>query len=43
MRLKDNFKKIVITKTHAKAWTDEMGIIHAGLYQFLLDRSLLTS
>jgi predicted AAA+ superfamily ATPase len=39
--IKDNFKKIVITKTHAKPWTDEMGILHVGLYQFLLDRSLL--
>lgn len=41
--IKDNFKKIVITKTHAKPWTDEMGILHIGLYQFLLDRSLLSS
>jgi predicted AAA+ superfamily ATPase len=39
--IKDNFKKIVITKTHAKPWTDEKGIYHIGLYQFLLDRSLL--
>jgi len=40
--IKDNFKKILITKTHAKPWTDEMGIFHIGLYQFLLDKSLLS-
>lgn len=39
--IKDNFKKIVINKTHAKPWTDENGIYHIGLYQFLLDRTLI--
>ena len=33
---KDFFKKIIITKTHAKPWTDEDGIVHIGLYDFLL-------
>ncbi len=39
--IKDYFKKVVITKTHAKPWVDEMGILHVGLYQFLLDPSLI--
>lgn len=33
---RDFFKKIIISKTHAKAWTDEEGIVHIGLYEFLL-------
>lgn len=33
----DFFKKIIITKTHAKPWMDEEGIMHMGLYGFLLD------
>ncbi len=41
--IKDNFKKIVISKTRAKPWTDSNGIYHIGLYEFLLDRSLLGS
>ena len=37
----DFFKKIIIIKTNAKAWTDDDGILHLGLYEFLLnDRSL---
>ncbi len=32
----DFFKKIIISKTFAKPWTDEMGILHLGLYDFLL-------
>lgn len=39
--IKDHFRKVVITKTHAKPWVDEMGILHVGLYQFLLDKSLI--
>lgn len=39
----DAFKKIVITKTHAKPWTDETGILHIGLYQFLLDKDVIMS
>jgi predicted AAA+ superfamily ATPase len=39
----DSFKKIVITKTHAKPWTDETGILHIGLYQFLLDKDVIMS
>ena len=36
MLTKDFFKKIIITKSSAKAWTDEDGILHLGLYEFLL-------
>ncbi len=37
----DFFKKIIITKTSAKPWMDEDGILHVGLIDFLLDESLL--
>lgn len=36
---KDFFKKIIISKT--KAWTDEEGIVHIGLYDFLLNPNSL--
>lgn len=38
---KDFFKKIIISKTHAKSWTDEDGIVHIGLYEFLLNPNSL--
>ncbi len=38
---KDFFKKIVITKTYMKPWTDELGILHIGLYEFLLNENAL--
>lgn len=34
---KDFFKKIIISKTLMKSWTDEDGILHLGLYEFLLN------
>ena len=34
---KDFFKKIIISKTAMKSWTDEDGILHLGLYEFLLN------
>ena len=37
----DFFKKIIISKTSAKAWTDEEGILHLGLYEFLLNEGAL--
>ena len=37
----DFFKKILITKTSMKAWTDEEGILHLGLYEFLLNENSL--
>ena len=39
--VKDFFKKIIITKTNAKAWTDENGILHLGLFEFLLNENAL--
>ena len=37
----DFFKKVVITKTFMKPWYDEDGILHLGLYDFLLDEKSL--
>ena len=33
----DFFKKIIISKTSMKHWTDDDGILHLGLYEFLLN------
>ena len=38
---KDFFKKIIISKTSMKPWTDEDGILHLGLYEFLLNQNSL--
>lgn len=38
---RDFFKKIIISKSHAKPWTDEDGIVHIGLYDFLLNQNSL--
>ena len=38
---KDFFKKIIISKTAMKPWTDEDGILHLGLYEFLLNENSL--
>ena len=38
---KDFFKKILISKTSMKPWTDEDGILHLGLYEFLLNENSL--
>jgi len=40
-KVNDFFKKIIITKTSAKAWTDGDGILHIGLYEFLLNKQSL--
>ncbi len=37
----DAFKKIIVTKTSAKPWYDDDGIIHIGLYEFLLNENSL--
>ena len=34
---KDSFKKIIITKSRTKPWFDGKGILHMGLYDFLLE------
>ena len=38
---KDLFKKIIITKTSMRPWTDDDGILHLGLYEFLLNENSL--
>lgn len=43
LETKDFFKKIIVTKSHMKPWLDENGIYHVGLYNFLLDESILES
>ena len=37
----DFFKKILIVKTSMKPWTDDDGILHLGLYDFLLNEDSL--
>lgn len=39
--IKDFFKKIIISKSAMKPWTDEDGILHLGLYEFLLNENAL--
>ena len=43
LETKDFFKKIIVTKSYMKPWFDDNGIYHIGLYDFLLDESLLES
>jgi len=38
---RDFFKKIIVSKTAMKPWTDEDGILHLGLYDFLLKEDSL--
>lgn len=35
----DFFRKIIVTKSNMKPWFDENGILHLGLYDFLLNES----
>lgn len=37
LNAKDFFKKIIVTKTTMKPWIDEHGIVHMGIYEFLLN------
>ena len=37
----DSFKKIIISKSYGKSWTDEKGILRIGLIDFLLDEGSL--
>ncbi len=37
----DFFRKIIVSKTSMKPWNDENGILHLGLYDFLLDENSL--
>ena len=38
---RDFFRKIIITKSRIKPWIDDNGILHIGLYDFLLDKDCL--
>ena len=38
---RDFFKKIIVSKTAMKPWTDEDGLLHLGLYDFLLRKDSL--
>lgn len=41
LKLRNDFtKRIVITKTSMKPWTDNYGILHAGIYDFLLNNQI---
>lgn len=41
LKLQNDFtKRIIITKTSMKPWTDEYGILHLGIYDFLLGYKL---
>lgn len=40
--LQDSFKRVIITKSVQKPWVDEQGIVHLGLYDFLLDEAALS-
>lgn len=37
----DFFRKIIVSKTSMKPWNDENGILHLGLYDFLLNENSL--
>lgn len=38
---KDFFKKIIVTRSFMKHWTDDEGIVHIGLLEFLLNEDSL--
>ena len=37
LAINDSFKKIVVSKSYGKCWTDEYGILRLGIMDFLLD------
>ena len=37
----DFFKKIIVSKSYGKSWNDDYGILHIGLFDFLLDENSL--
>ncbi len=39
----DSFRKIIVTKTRMKPWMDDRGVIHIGLYDFLLDEGVINT
>lgn len=41
LSVRDFFRKIIVTKSGMKPWIDEDGILHLGLYEFLLNPAAL--
>lgn len=41
LAVKDYFKKIVVSKSYGKSWTDEAGILRINPIDFLLDENSL--
>ncbi|MBO4349373.1 MAG: ATP-binding protein [Proteobacteria bacterium] len=41
LKTNDSFQKLVISKTYGKRWTDDNGILHINLLDFLLDDNIL--
>ena len=39
--VKDFFRKVVVSKTLARPWTDESGVLHIGVYDFLTDEGAI--
>ena len=39
--VKDSFKKIIVSKSYGKSWTDEAGILRINIIDFLLDENRL--
>ncbi len=39
--VKDSFKKIIVSKSYGKSWTDDEGILRINIIDFLLDESSL--
>ena len=42
LAVRDFFRKIVVSKTTLPPWVDDSGVIRMGIYDFLLDESLLS-
>lgn len=41
LKVRNDFsRRIMLTKTKAKPWTDDLGILHIGIYDFLLSKNL---
>lgn len=39
--VKDYFRKVIVSKTPAHPWIDENGVLHIGIYDFLIDESAI--
>jgi hypothetical protein len=39
LSIDDSFKKMVISKSYGKSWTDDKGILRLGLMDFLTDET----